>query len=81
MDFFPPISGWEFNVKSEKERVRRYREYVYETGAINHIPIPIQALPLLAASMIPRSTLKVHLRRHLLTAAVSSRMENGKKEI
>ena len=23
-----------FNVKSEKERVRRYREYVYETGAI-----------------------------------------------
>ncbi len=24
----------EFNVKSEKERVRRYREYVYETGAI-----------------------------------------------
>jgi putative transposase len=24
----------EFNVKSQKERVRRYREYVYETGAI-----------------------------------------------
>jgi len=24
----------EFNVKSEKERVRRYRKYVYETGAI-----------------------------------------------
>jgi putative transposase len=23
-----------FNVKSEKERVRRYREYVYETGAV-----------------------------------------------
>ncbi len=23
-----------FNIKSEKERVRRYREYVYETGAI-----------------------------------------------
>ena len=24
----------EFNIKSEKERVRRYRKYVYETGAI-----------------------------------------------
>mgnify|MGYP003563375963 CR=1 FL=1 len=24
----------EFNVKSERERVRRYREYVYETGAV-----------------------------------------------
>jgi hypothetical protein len=23
-----------FNVKSEKERIRRYRKYVYETGAI-----------------------------------------------
>jgi putative transposase len=25
----------EFNVKSEKERIRRYRRYVYETGAVN----------------------------------------------
>ena len=25
----------EFNVKSEKERIRRYRRYVYEAGAIN----------------------------------------------
>ena len=25
----------EFNVKSEKERVRRYRRYVYEAGAVN----------------------------------------------
>ena len=25
----------EFNVKSEKERIRRYRKYVYETGAVN----------------------------------------------
>ena len=25
----------EFNVKSEKERIRRYRRYVYEAGAVN----------------------------------------------
>jgi len=25
----------EFNVKSEKERIRRYRRYVYEAGALN----------------------------------------------
>jgi hypothetical protein len=25
----------EFNVKSQKERIRRYRRYVYEAGAIN----------------------------------------------
>jgi putative transposase len=25
----------EFNVNSEKERIRRYRRYVYEAGAIN----------------------------------------------
>ena len=25
----------EFNVKSEKERIRRYRKYVYEAGAVN----------------------------------------------
>lgn len=25
----------EFNVKSKKERVRRYRRYVYEAGAVN----------------------------------------------
>jgi REP element-mobilizing transposase RayT len=27
----------EFNVKSQKERIRRYRRYVYEAGAINRI--------------------------------------------
>jgi hypothetical protein len=27
----------EFNVKSEKERVRRYRRYVYEAGAVNRL--------------------------------------------
>ena len=32
----------EFNVKSEKERIRRYRRYVYEAGAINR-PDKIQA--------------------------------------
>ena len=32
----------EFNVKSEKERVRRYRRYVYESGAINR-PDKMQA--------------------------------------
>jgi len=26
----------EFNVKSKKERIRRYRRYVYEAGALNH---------------------------------------------
>jgi putative transposase len=26
----------EFNVNSEKERIRRYRRYVYETGAVKH---------------------------------------------
>jgi REP element-mobilizing transposase RayT len=26
----------EFNVKNKKERIRRYRRYVYEAGAINH---------------------------------------------
>jgi len=30
----------EFNVKSEKERVRRYRKYVYETGAIQPVEKP-----------------------------------------
>jgi len=25
----------EYNVKSEKERIRRYRRYVYEAGAVN----------------------------------------------
>ena len=32
----------EFNVKSEKERIRRYRRYVYEAGAINR-PEKMQA--------------------------------------
>ena len=32
----------EFNVKSEKERIRRYRRYVYESGAISR-PDKIQA--------------------------------------
>ena len=32
----------EFNVKSKKERVRRYRRYVYEAGAINR-PDKMQA--------------------------------------
>jgi len=32
----------EFNVKSEKERIRRYRRYVYEAGAINR-PDKMQA--------------------------------------
>jgi len=27
----------EFNVKSEKERIRRYRRYVYEAGALNRL--------------------------------------------
>ncbi len=26
----------EFGIKSKKERVRRYRQYVYEAGAIDH---------------------------------------------
>ncbi len=26
----------EFNVKSKKERIRRYRRYIYEAGALNH---------------------------------------------
>ena len=30
----------EFNVKKEKERVRLYRKYVYETGAIKHADKP-----------------------------------------
>jgi len=25
----------EFNVKSKKERIRRYRRYVYEAGSVN----------------------------------------------
>jgi hypothetical protein len=32
----------EFNVKSKKERIRRYRRYVYEAGAINR-PDKMQA--------------------------------------
>jgi hypothetical protein len=32
----------EFNVKSEKERIRRYRRYVYEAGAISR-PDKMQA--------------------------------------
>ena len=32
----------EFNVKSKKERITRYRRYVYETGAIGH-PEKMQA--------------------------------------
>jgi hypothetical protein len=32
----------EFNVKSPKERIRRYRQYVYEAGAISH-PDKMQA--------------------------------------
>ena len=32
----------EFNVKSEKERIRRYRRYVYEAGAVNR-PEKMQA--------------------------------------
>ena len=32
----------EFNVRSKKERIRRYRRYVYEAGAINH-PDKMQA--------------------------------------
>jgi hypothetical protein len=26
----------EFNVKNEKERIRRYRRYVYEAGVLDH---------------------------------------------
>jgi hypothetical protein len=32
----------EFNVKNKKERIRRYRRYVYEAGAINR-PEKMQA--------------------------------------
>jgi len=32
----------EFNVKSQKERIRRYRRYIYEAGAINR-PEKMQA--------------------------------------
>ena len=32
----------EFNVKNPKERIRRYRQYVYEAGAVNH-PNKVQA--------------------------------------
>ena len=32
----------EFNVKNEKERIRRYRRYVYEAGVLDH-PQKVQA--------------------------------------
>ena len=39
---FFPLGLKEFNVRSQKERIRRYRRYVYEAGAISH-PDKMQA--------------------------------------
>jgi hypothetical protein len=46
----------EFNVKSKKERIRRYRRYVYEAGALNR-PDKLQA-PVIDAKVVAKESKK-----------------------
>jgi hypothetical protein len=60
----------EFNVKSPKERVRRYRRYVYETGALNR-PDKLQTRVIDVKTKANRAP-QAHIRAEMNTSPAAS---------